>query len=170
MKMIGLGIVVSALLMGCSTGSGTQSVEGETAKVANSETILGTWQCKFLVTNPDGSSMEFVSEDKYEENGKLSSIGVLSLDLKNTSVGKILEYSMSGDGGWHFSEEGKYLVTEANNVQVTNVSQTGFEDFIDIKSMFPVNVSVSTEILDFDGNKISLRVKSTGDTYSCNRA
>ncbi|HAS8538049.1 TPA: hypothetical protein I7754_21920, partial [Vibrio vulnificus] len=80
-----------------------------------------------------------------------------------------LEYSVSSTGTWHFAENDKYLVTQANDIRIVNISHPGLDDIFDMDSMFPENISESAEVLDFTYDEITLRVESTNDTYSCTR-
>ncbi|EGQ7854926.1 TPA: hypothetical protein I7765_21045 [Vibrio vulnificus] len=169
MKKVGLGIFLGSLLIGCSSDYEYQSASSEPRTMTYSEALLGGWQCSFSATYEDGTRMQIVSDDSFVRNGTSNSFGTLTIDINTDGLEETLEYSVASTGTWHFAENDKYLVMQANDIRIVNISHPGLDDIFDIGSMFPENISESAEVLDFTYDKITLRLESTSDTYSCAR-
>lgn len=133
-----------------------------TKKIDESLLVTGTWIC-LLEIEENGVKISITTEDNYVRNGRSNSFGTLmvkfSLDMPE------MEYFIAGSAIWKI--DGKYLITELTDIKIKNLSHPDFDKKFNLESMFPKNISESSEIIELSNSKLSLKSEADGTVYSC---
>ncbi|MDO6526737.1 hypothetical protein Q4519_13680 [Motilimonas sp. 1_MG-2023] len=128
------------------------------------EKVLGDWHCSFAVKE-SGAQVSIESDDLFIRGGKLVSKGLLKAkfapDLPE------IEYAVNSTSNWKV-EQG-YLISTLTDVSVVNLTDPEFDNIVNPKELFPVNVSESLQILAISNSTMVLKSSAAGQEYRCKR-
>ena len=162
MKAKGLSVIMLALVIsGCASEPG--------AGYINKNDILGAWNCNYNIVREENgvtSTVIMDTKESYLRNGRSNAFGVMK--VKISPEFPEIQYSMAGTATWKLT--GKYLILEATDIKLVNLTHPQLESILKMQDMFPSGMSDSSEIMQLTENEMTLRSESTNEIYKCSKA
>ncbi len=162
MKAKGLSVLTLALaISGCASEPG--------ANYINKDDILGAWNCNYKTSREENgvtSTVIMETKESYLRNGRVNAFGVMK--VKISPEFPEIQYSLAGTATWKLN--GKYLIQEATDIKLVNLTHPQLDSIIKMQDMFPSGMSDSSEIIKLTQNEMTLRSESTNEVYKCNKA
>ncbi len=124
----------------------------------------GTWNCSYEIKE-DGRKLSITTEDNYVRNGHANSFGTLM--AKFAPDVPEMEYFIASSAKWEIKE--KYLISTLIDIKIKNISHPYFDKAFNLESLFPKNISDSSEIIELSNSKLLLKSESDGTVYSCTK-
>ena len=147
------GIIIAT---GCSTSS-------TVSNYSRLDQLYGSWNCK-LSMEEAGVRVAMNYDVNYVRNGKANGFGTIIFKAPELPE---MEYSMAGSSHWEY--ENGYLIETTTEIKLVNVSHPEFDEVFNLESMFPQNISESSEILVLNNSVLKLKSESDGTVYSCDK-
>lgn len=126
--------------------------------------LYGTWNCQLDLQEED-MKLSLDYDVTYVRNGKSNAFG--SMKFKAADFPQ-MEYSIADSSTWEINNG--YLIETTTEIKVVNISHPEFDEFLNLESMFPQNLSESSEILVLNDSILKTKSESDGSIISCNKA
>ena len=123
--------------------------------------LYGTWSCQMDIEEED-FKLALDYEVTYVRNGKSNGFGTLK--VKSPDIPE-MEYSIADSSIWEL--DSRYLIETTTEIKIVNISHPEFDDFFNLESMFPKNLSGSSEILILSDSLLKTKDESDGTIISC---
>lgn len=151
-----LPLITSSLLMSACSTNHIQYELPETK-------LYGTWNCKVNFQEEDVKlSLDY--DVTYIRNGKSNGFGILKFKAPDIPE---MEYSMADSSSWEL--DNGYLIETTTEIKLVNISHPEFDELLNLESMFPQNISESSEILVLNNSLLKVKSETDGTIYSCNK-
>lgn len=125
--------------------------------------LYGTWNCQMDFQEED-VKLSFDYDITYVRNGKSNGFG--SFKFKAPDIPE-MEYSIADSSNWELNNG--YLIETTTEIKLVNISHPEFDDLLNLESMFPQNLSESSEILVLNDSLLKTKSESDGTIISCNK-
>ena len=97
-------------------------------------------------------------------NGRSNGFGSLKVIAPDMPE---VEYSIADSSNWEVNKS--YLIETTKEIKIINISHPELEYFFNLESMFPQNLSDSSEVLVLNDSVFKTKSESDGTIISCNR-
>jgi len=151
-----LPLITSTLLISACSTSHVQYTLPET-------NLYGTWSCKINFQEED-VKLSIDYDVTYIRNGRSNGFGILKLKAQDIPE---MEYSIADSSSWEIVNG--YLIKITAEIKLVNISHPGFDELLNLESMFPQNISESSEILFLNNSLLKVKSETNGTVYSCNK-
>jgi hypothetical protein len=152
-----LSLITSIIITtGCSTSNNVNSYSPQTQ-------LYGLWHCDLSI-DEEGVKVVMDYEVNYVRNGKSNGFGTIIFKAPGLPE---MEYSMAGSSNWGY--QNGYLIETTTEIKLVNLSHPEFDEVFNLESMFPQNISESSEILVLNNTLLTLKSESDGTVYSCDK-
>jgi hypothetical protein len=81
---------------------------------------------------------------------------------------RILPYSVAASMEWEL--ENGYLIETSREIKLVTISQPEFDEKFNLESLFPQNISESSEVLVVNKSLLKLKSETDGMVHSCDKA
>lgn len=152
-----LPLITSIIITtGCSTSS-------TVSNYSRMDQLYGTWNCK-LSMEEEGVKVAMDYDVSYVRNGKSNGFGTIIFKAPELPE---MEYSIAASSNWEYKSG--YLIETTTEIKLVNISHPEFDEVFNLESMFPQNISESSEILVLNNSELKLKSESDGMVYSCDK-
>jgi hypothetical protein len=158
MKILRLSLSIAIIMnvLGCSSSSDVNDYH-------HMESLYGNWNCKLAVEDKE-IKVQIDVDVNYVRNGHSNAFGTMTIQAPELPE---LEYSIATSSNWEFKNG--YLIETTNELKIVNVSHPEIDDVFNLESLFPQNISESSEILVLNDSMLTLKSEMDGSVYSCSR-
>lgn len=156
------------LFFSCALGSSAYADGAE--QVNYSDKIIGVWSCSATIKE-GGATISVAIDSDYVRNKKSNAQGRIQLEIADPeSEGKRikLDYFLSGTGSWRIIDN-KYLIEVTDDIKIVNMTNPLMDKLFSLESLFPKNISSSSEIIKLDDKTLVIKNESDGNKYICKR-
>ncbi|PKF56408.1 hypothetical protein CW748_10675 [Alteromonadales bacterium alter-6D02] len=152
-----LPLIASIIITtGCSTSGNVDNYSPQTQ-------LFGLWHCS-LSLEEEGVKVAMDYEVNYVRNGKSNGFGTLIFKAPDLPE---MEYSMAASTNWEY--QNGYLIETSTEIKLVNLSHPEFDEVLNLESLFPQNISESSEVLVLNNTLLTLKSESDGTVYSCDK-
>ncbi len=127
------------------------------------EQLYGLWHCN-LSLEEEGIKITMDYEVSYVRNGKSNGFGTITFKAPELPE---IEYSMADSSNWEY--QNGYLIETSTEIKLVNLSHPEFDEEFNLESMFPQNMSESSEVLVLNSSLLKLKSEIDGTVYSCDK-
>ena len=141
-----------------------------TEQVDYNDKIIGMWSCSATLKEA-GTILSLAIDSDYVRNARSNSRGSIKLDMADPEgEGKRikLDYFLSGTGSWRIKDN-KYLIEVTEEIKIVNMTDPLMDKLFSLESLFPKNISSSSEIIKLDDKTLVIKNESDGNEYTCKR-
>ncbi|WP_062270694.1 hypothetical protein [Endozoicomonas arenosclerae] len=153
-------------LLSLALASTTLTASAESTVAINQKNLVGTWFCEASVAMEQGK-MEYTSTENYLKDGSSTSSGSMKLSFGEMNIPDI-EYAISGTGTWRL--EAEKLTETITEIDIKNLTNPQFDQFINLKDMIPVNVPETSTITKLTKSTIAIQSGESKEVLECKRS
>ncbi|KEQ18790.1 hypothetical protein [Endozoicomonas numazuensis] len=157
---------IKKTLLSLSLACATLAANAESPVAITQENLVGIWACEASVAMEQGK-MHYISTEKYLKDGRSKSEGSMKLSFGNLNIPD-LEYTITGAGTWKL--DGSKLTETVTELDIKNLTDPQFDQFINLKDMIPMNVPETSLITKLTQSTIAIKAGDSEEVLECKRS
>ncbi|MGI9280354.1 MAG: hypothetical protein ACR2PX_12125 [Endozoicomonas sp.] len=157
---------VKNTLISLSLAGAALAANADSPIAITNDNLVGSWLCEASVAMEQGK-MHYVSTENYLKDGSSKSEGSMKLSFGHPNIPD-LEYSITGAGTWQL--DGKELTETLTALDVKNLTDPKFDQFINLKDMIPMNVPETSLITRLTQSTIAIKAGDSEEILECKRS